>query len=400
MYSIYSLTPDIVWVGADDRRLERFENLFPLPNGVSYNSYIIKDEKTALFDTVDSSVHSQYMQNVAAALEGRQLDYLIISHMEPDHCDCIKDIAAAYPDVKLVGNQKTFQLLEQFYTAELKDRYVIIKDGDELSLGKHHLKFLFAAMVHWPEVFVTYESTEKLLFTADAFGTFGTLSGNVIDDECDFKSKYLEEARRYYTNIVGKYGMPVQMLLKKAAALDIKMIAPLHGPVLRENIGFMVDKYKLWSTYTPEVQGVVIAYSSMYGNTASAANALAVMLSQQGVKNIKVHDASKTNASYIIADMFKFSNVVFASPTYNLGIHYSMEFVIREAAAMCIQNRGYSIIGNGSWASQAGTKMNALVQELMKNMTLIGEPFEITSTMKPEQYDQMQELAKAIADSL
>lgn len=399
MLNTQHITDDILWVGASDRRIALFENIFPLTNGVSYNSYLILDEKTALLDTVDVGVTRPFIDNVETALEGRELDYLVLHHMEPDHCANIEAIAQLYPNVKLVGNAKTFQFLEQFYGDHLRDRYVEVKNGEELSLGAHTLRFIFAPMVHWPEVMFSYETSQQILFSADAFGTFGALSGNLFDDEMDFVGAFMDEARRYYANIVGKFGAPVQSVLKKAADLPIQMIAPLHGPILRENIELMLDKYQRWSTYTPEKEGVVIAYASMYGNTAGAADQLANLLSQKGVKDIRMFDVSKTHMSYLIAEVFKYSNLVVASPTYNLGLFQPMEAFLTDLAALNVQKRRYSIIGNGSWAPAAGKKMQEILGG-MKDMTLVGEPMELTSRLVPEQMDALDTLAQAIADSL
>lgn len=393
------ITSDIIWVGASDRRIELFENLFPLENGVSYNSYLILDEKTALLDTVDVGVTRSYLDNVSKALNGRELDYLVLHHMEPDHCANIVAITELYPNAKLVGNTKTFQFLEQFYGDHLKDRYMEVVEGSELALGKHKLTFICTPMVHWPEVLMSYESTSKILFSADAFGTFGALSGNLFDDEMDFKSIYLEEARRYYANIVGKYGRPVQSALKKAAKLEIDIIAPLHGPLLRENIGFMLEKYNLWSTYEPETKGVVLAYGSLYGNTAETVDRLANLLSERGVKDIRVYDASKTDVSYIISDIFKYSNIVLASVTYNAGLYPSMKNLVNDMAALDLNNRNYSIIGNGTWMT-AAAKIMKETMDGMKCMTQVGETLELKSRLQPDQLPELEKLADDIVASL
>lgn len=401
MHNTQKLSNSVTWVGAGDVRLALFENMFPLPHGVSYNSFIIEDEKTALLDTVDRSVHRQYIENVTHVLNGKPLDYLILSHMEPDHCDGIEDIVSRWPAVKLVGNTKTFQLLEQFYSGDLKANYYEVKDGDDLSLGSHNLKFFFAPMVHWPEVMFTYESTEQILFSADAFGTFGNIQGNLFADETDYADFYLNEARRYYANIVGKFGAPVQAILKKLADKPINIIASLHGPIFRTpaEIALILDKYQLWSTYTPEKQGVVIAYASMYGNTEAAVNILAKMLSEKGVQDIRMFDVSKTQASYIISDIFKYSNLVVASPTYNMGIYYGMEALLHEISALGIQNRNISIIGNGSWAPASAKKMTELVSA-MKNTTIVGDVLDITSSVKETQLPLLEKLADDIITSL
>jgi flavorubredoxin len=313
MHCVQQVTPQIVWVGGNDRRLERFENMFPLPNGVVYNSYVIMDEKTALLDTVDSAISALYLENIEHVLQGRNLDYLVINHMEPDHCANIGELTRRYPDVKIVGNKKTFQFMEQFYTFDKRENYLEVKEGDTINLGKHTLRFIFAPMVHWPEVMFTYEESEGILFSADAFGSFGALSGNIFSDQADFDSAYLAESRRYYANIVGKYGAQVQAVLKKAAALDLRMICPLHGPIWRKDLPYILDKYEHWSKYEPEKKGVVLVYASMYGNTENVMNVIANKLAQKGVCDMRMYDVSKTHPSYIIADVWKYSHLVIGS---------------------------------------------------------------------------------------
>ncbi|WMC91830.1 FprA family A-type flavoprotein [Kineothrix sp. MB12-C1] len=400
MEVIRNITPDIVWVGGSDVRLALFENMFPLDNGVSYNSFLISDEKTAVIDTVDEAVGRRFVENIKASLNGRSLDYLIINHMEPDHCANIDEICRLFPEVKIVGNKKTFQMIEQFYDIDISGRTLEVKDGGSLSLGKHELRFVFTPMVHWPEVMFTYDVHDKVLFSADAFGTFGTYKGNIFSDEADYEELYLKETRRYYANIVGKYGMQVQAAMKKVADMDIQMICPLHGPVLRgDDKDMLLDKYKLWSAYLPEEKGVMIAYASMYGNTENAVQLLSNLLAQSGVKNIRMYDVSKTHFSEIVADSFRFSHLVFASPTYNLKLYGGMEAVIRDLAALNVQNRTFSVIGNGSWSPAAGKIMSGMLAE-MKNMTPIGETLEIKSALKKEQYPELEKLALAIADSV
>lgn len=399
MFNTINVTQNILYVGASDRKLDRFENMLPLPEGVSYNSYVILDEKTALLDTVDVGVGKQYIENVKAALNGRQLDYLVLHHMEPDHCASIEEIAQLYPNAKIVGNAKTFQFLEQFYHTDLSDRYFPVKEGDTLELGEHSLKFMLAPMVHWPEVMFSYEAKEGILFSADAFGTFGSVDGNIFDDQMDYIDVYLDESRRYYTNIVGKYGAPVQMALKKAAELDIKMIAPLHGPIIRKNIEFMIDKYQKWSTYTPEVNSALIVYGSMYGNTESVAESLSGMLSQRGIENIKAYDVSTIHPSFLVAEAFRYSHIIFASPTYNLNIYYPMHTYIHELGALNVQKRKYSLIGNGSWAPTAGKLMGEMLSS-MPNMEQIGECLEIRSSLKDEDAGKLEKLADQIAESI
>lgn len=400
MHNIYEILPDIYWIGGSDRRLERFENMFPLPNGVAYNSYIIIDEKTAVLDTVDSSISALYQSNIEHALGGRKLDYLVVNHMEPDHCANIEEIVRRHPEVKIVGNQKTFQFIKQYYSLDMSSHYYEVKEGDELSLGKHRLRFYTAPMVHWPEVMFTYEITEGILFAADAFGSFGALAGNIFADEVDYDSFFLDEARRYYTNIVGRYGTQVQAAFKKLAGLKINMICSLHGYIWRgDNISYIMDKYNHWSRYEPEKKGVVMAYASMYGNTENVVNCLAVKLARRGVKDMRIYDVSKTHPSYIISDVFKYSNVVFASPTYNMHLYFPMDSLLRELAVLGIRNRKVSLIGNHTWASAAIKTMTEIVIT-MKNIEIVGNPLDITSSLKQEQEAELDALADAISKSL
>ena len=320
MYCVKTIKDDLFWVGGTDRRLALFENAFPIPRGVSYNSYVLMDEKTVLFDTVDKAVSQQLFENLEAVLKGRGLDYVVVNHMEPDHCATLGEVAARYPDAKVVCNAKTVSIIKQFYDFDIDSRALVVKEGDTLSTGRHSLTFVMAPMVHWPEVMVTYDTTDKFLFSADAFGTFGAMNGNLYADEVSFERDWLDDARRYYTNIVGKFGPSVQALLKKAAGLEIAMICPLHGPVWRENISWYVDKYLTWSSYQPEEKAVMIAYGSIYGHTENAANILACRLADKGVKNIVMYDVSNTHPSYLIAEAFRCSHLVLASVTYNGGL--------------------------------------------------------------------------------
>ncbi len=399
MYYYRKVTDDLYWVGGSDRRLALFENLFPIPNGVSYNSYLLMDEKTVLFDTVDTSIGRQFLENVEAVLSGRKLDYLVINHMEPDHCSLINELVLRYPDIQIVGNAKTFPMIQQFYQLDLEGKTVTIKEGDTFPCGKHTLHFIMAPMVHWPEAMLTYDETDKVLFSADAFGTFGAVGGTIFNDELDFDRDWLDDARRYYTNIVGKYGVQVQNVLKKAAALDIRYICPLHGPVWRSNIEYFLDKYNTWSTYTPEVKGVMIAYASMYGNTENAANVLAVKLAEAGVKRIVMHDISRIHVSQLIADSFKYSHLVLASPTYNGGIYPVMANYLDDMKALNVQGRTVAVLGNGTWAPMSAKQIEAKISE-MKNMTLLTENFALKSSLKPEQMEEMDALARRIAESL
>lgn len=399
MHCVQEICQQIFWVGGNDRRLERFENMFPLPNGVAYNSYLIVDEKTALMDTVDSAISALYLENVAHVLKGRTLDYLIVNHMEPDHCANIEELLRRYPAMKIVGNKLTFQFIEQFYHFAARENYLEVKEGDELSLGEHTLRFVFAPMVHWPEVMFTYETKEKILFSADAFGSFGALSGSLFSDQTDFEGVYLDEARRYYSNIVGKYGDQVQAVLKKAASLDIRMLCPLHGPIWRESLPYILKKYDHWSRYEPEKKGVVLIYASMYGNTENVMNLLASKLAEKGVEDMRMYDVSKTHPSYIIADAWKFSHLVLGSPTYNMGLYHVMEAFLHEMAALRLRNRKVAVVSNHTWAN-AATKCMLCELEKMCNMELISKPFEIKSAMKACQEPELDELAAAIYASL
>jgi flavorubredoxin len=387
-------------VGGNDRRIERFENMFPLTNGVSYNSYLIIDEKTALLDTVDSAISAQYLENITQTLDGRCLDYLVINHMEPDHCANIEEILRRYPGVSVIGNAKTLQFFNQYYSMDMSDNFLEVKEEQEISLGKHTLRFYMAPMVHWPEVMATYETSEGILFSADAFGAFGALSGNIFADELEYDSFFLDEARRYYTNIVGRFGGQVQALIKKLDKLEINMICALHGHIWRgDMIPYILDKYDRWSKYLPEKKGVVLAYASMYGNTENAVNALSSKLAQRGVKDMRVFDVSKTHPSYIISDIFKYSNVVFASPTYNMNLYFPMDSLIRELAVLNICNRKVSLIGNHTWASAGLKKMTELVNA-MKNMEIVGRSIDIKSSLREDREQELDDMADAIYESL
>lgn len=399
LYCTRKVTDTIWWVGGNDRRLALFENLFPIPHGVSYNSYVIMDEKTALMDTTDPSITSLFLANVAHTLNGRKLDYLIINHMEPDHCSNIEEIMHRHPETTLVCNAKTLQMIGQFYDLDLTERTMIIKEGDTLSLGSHTLHFVAAPMVHWPEVMMVYEDSEKILFSADGFGSFGALNGNLFNDEINFDRDWLDDARRYYTNIVGKYGAQVQAVLKKASGLDIQMICPLHGPIWRNNLAYILDKYVKWSTYEPEDKAVAIMYGSMYGNTERAADILATALSTAGVKDVRVYDISNTDVSELISEAFRCSHIVIASPTYNGGLYPVVESLLNDMKALNLQNRTFALIENGTWAATSNKHMRAIV-ETMKNMTILDTTVTVKSSVKEAQIEALQQLAKEIIDSL
>ena len=395
MYCTRKVTEDLVWVGADDRRLAMFEGIYPVPQGVSYNAYLLLDEKTVLFDTVDEAVEKIFLENVTHTLEGRALDYLIVQHMEPDHSATMKMLLQLHPETTVVCNAKTKALIHQFFGDEFQVRVQLVQEGEHLQTGKHELMFLMAPMVHWPEVMVTYDLTAHCLFSADAFGTFGALNGALFADEVDFFGDYLKEARRYYTNIVGKYGTQVQALLKKAGELEITMLCPLHGFVWRERVAAYVEKYRKWSSYEPEVQGVMIAYASVYGNTENTANILACRLRERGIKT-KMFDVSVTHASDILSTAFEYSHLVFASITYNAGIFTAMESLLRDLVAHNLQNRTIAVMESGSWAVISGKQMKEIVGNL-KNTTLLEESVSIKSALKEEQFEEIERLAKALA---
>ena len=399
MYCVKKMTDDLYWVGGSDRRLALFENVYPIPNGVSYNAYLLLDEKTVLLDTVDRSIADLFFENVAHVLNGRKLDYVIVNHMEPDHCAVLQDLVLRYPEVKIVCNAKTVTMIRNFFTFDIDSRAVIVKEMDTLCTGRHTFAFVMAPMVHWPEAMVSYDATTKTLFSADAFGTFGALNGNLYADEVNFKTEYLADARRYYTNIVGKYGTQVQALLKKAATIEIETICPLHGPVWRKDIAWFLDKYVHWATYQPEETAVVIAYASVYGNTENAANILAGMLADKGVRNVKVYDVSATHPSYIVSECFRASHLVFLSTTYNAGMFVNMENLVHDIVHHNLQNRTIALVENGSWAPTAAGLMRAEFQKL-KNCTILDEGVSIRSSLKEDQLAQMEALADALVASM
>ena len=399
MHCVKKVTDDLYWIGGSDRRLALFENVYPIPRGVSYNSYVLLDEKTVLLDTVDASISGLFFENLEYVLDGRTLDYLIVNHMEPDHCAIIGDVVRRYPDVKLVCNAKTVPMLKQFFDFPVEDRTVIVKEMDTLCTGKHTFAFVMAPMVHWPEAMVSYDTVDKILFSADGFGTFGAINGNLFADEVNFERDWLDDARRYFINIVGKYGVQVQNLLKKAATLEIKMICPLHGPIWRENLGWFIEKYDTWSSYKPEDQAVMIAYASIYGNTENAAEILASKLADKGVKNIAMYDVSVTDPSVIVSESFRCSHLVFAATSYNGGIFTKMETVLSELKAHSLQNRTVAIMENGTWAPVAGKQMREIFAG-MKNIELLEEGVTIRSAVKEAQEASLEALAEKITSSL
>lgn len=399
VYDIRKLTDDLLYIGCSDRRLKLFESAYPIPEGISYNSYLLKDEKNVLFDTVDKSCSSQFFENLEAGLDGKSLDYLIIHHMEPDHCALIEDVIAVYPDAKIVCTAKTVALIKQFFNFDIDSKSIIVKEGDTLNTGRHEFLFTLAPMVHWPEVMVSYDKTTNALYTADAFGSFGAINGNLTDEGLNFEKDYLDEARRYYTNIVGKYGMQVQMLLKKLSNFEIKTIYPLHGLIIKNNIETLIKKYDKWSKYEPEENSILIAYSSVYGGTENTVNILAGMLADKGIFRIKMYDVSQTDASYILSDSFKYSHIVFATTTYNNGIFESMEHFLHILSAHNLQNRKVILIQNGSWAPACGGQMKAILEKI-SGTEIIDESLCIKSTLKEEQLDELECIAEKIKNSL
>lgn len=398
MHNTRKINQDLAYVGASDRKLALFENIYPIPRGVSYNSYLLKDEKTVLLDTADAGVAQQFFENVEAALEGRQLDYLVVNHMEPDHCALIEALALRHPEVTVVTNTKAAAMIRQFFTFDLDSRLLTVGEGDTLCTGRHTLAFVMAPMVHWPEAMVTYDTLDKVLFSADAFGTFGALNGNIYADEVDFDRDWLDDARRYFINIVGKYGTQVQTVLKKAATLDIRMICPLHGPIWRQDLGYIIGKYDTWSRYEPEETGIVIIYASIYGHTAAAAEKAASLLAERGVKNIAMYDASHTHPSQLVSECFRYSHALLAAPTYNGGIFTPMETLLLDLKAHNWQNRTAAIIDNGTWAATAGKQMRGLLEQ-MKNIAIAGD-MSLKSSMKPEQAAALETLCDSLASTI
>ncbi len=398
MYCTRKITNDITWVGASDRRLHLFENVYPIPRGASFNSYVISDEKTCLMDTVDYNCGRQFFENVEHALNGRPLDYIVVDHMEPDHAATLQMAAEKYPAATIVCNAKTLPMIQQFFTFDAAARSLVVSEGDTLCLGRHTLSFVMAPMVHWPEVMVTYDTRDKVLFSADAFGTFGALDGYLFNDEVNFDRDWLDDARRYYTNIVGKYSPQVQKLLGKAAGLDIAYICPLHGPVWRSDFGYILDKYNKWSSYTPEDKGVFIAYASMYGDTENAANILACELAELGVKNVVIRDVSNTDESELIALAFRLSHLVLCSPTYNALCHPKMEHFITGMKHHGLCGRTVALVENGSWAPAAAKAMTAAL-EGMKNLTVLEEN-KVTFKSSLKDRAPLEALARVLAKDL
>ena len=385
MYDM-KISDSVVYVGVNDKTIDLFESQYKVPNGVSYNSYVILDEKVAVMDTVDKRVTEQWLENLAEALNGRKVDYLVISHLEPDHASNIQKLAELYPDMKIVGNAKIFSMLPQFFSMDLSERSVVVKEGETLSLGSHTLQFFMAPMVHWPEVMVEYEQSEKILFSADGFGKFGAL---------DAEEEWTDEARRYFINIVGKYGTQVQNLLKKAATLDIQTICPLHGPVLKENLGYYINKYLTWSSYEPEEEGVVIAYASIHGNTAKAAEKLSEILKAKGAKAVCSFDLARDDMAEAVAEAFRYDKLILMSPTYDGALFPCMEDFLYHLKVKTYKKRTVGIVENGSWAPMAGKLMKAYLEN-MKDVQICEPVVSIKSVMKKSDEENLEALAEAI----
>ncbi len=394
MNNVKHVTDDIIWVGGNDRRIALFEGVYPLTKGVSYNSYIVLDEKTVLFDTVDKAISSLFFENIEKALGGRTLDYFVIQHLEPDHAANIAEVLRRYPDVSVICNAKAAAMIKQFFGITLAGS---VKEGDTLCTGRHTFTFVNAPMVHWPEVMMTYDTTDKILFSADAFGTFGAQNGALFADEVDFDREYLDEARRYYTNIVGKYGPQVQAVLGKASGLEIKMLCPLHGFVWRDNIGYILEKYIAWSTYTPEKNAVLIIYGSIYGNTENAAELLAGALRRKGVKTY-IYDASVTHYSELLASCFQYSHIVLACPTYNNGLYTPIDNLINVITAHNLQNRMFGFIENGTWAPVSAKLMHDKLAAL-KNTSFADTTVTFKSSPDGTAVEAIEALASELASS-
>lgn len=389
---------DTVWIGGSDRRLALFENLFPLPNGVSYNSYVVLDEKITLFDTADLSVADQYLENLHAVLGEKKPDYLVVLHMEPDHCSLLQTVLNQYPETTIVSSMQTFKFISQFFPELKLENQLVVKEGDTLCTGAHTFHFVAAPMVHWPEVLLAYDDADKALFSADAFGTFGALEGGIFADQYDFEAHYLDDARRYYANIVGKYGAQVQAVLKKAAGLEIEEILPLHGPVWRENLGWFLEKYQTWSSYAPETDDILVVYGSLYGHTASAAESFASVLEEKSGKHVVVYDASKTDVSYLIAEVWRCSKVVLFCPTYNGGMYPSISRFIEDMKALAVQNRTFALAENGTWAPVTARLMRKEL-ETLKNCSILDTTLTIRSALSAADEAALDDFAAAVANA-
>lgn len=402
MYSVRKVTSDIYWIGVNDRRTDRFENIHPIPEGTSYNSYLLKDEKTVLFDAVEWGLARRFIENLEFALDGRKLDYIVVHHMEPDHGSSLAYVMEKHPEATVVTTKRSAQMMKQFGFSKEDRKIIEVGEKDTLDTGKRKITFYMAAMVHWPEVMVSYESTEQVLFSADAFGTFGTLDGKLFSDEVGYEKNFEEYARRYYSNIVGKYGVQVQALLKKLSGVPLRYICSLHGPVVRtkKDITYILDKYDKWSTYTPEEKGVLICFCSMYGGTENAADILGEKLAERGMANFEMYDVSKTHVSTLISKTFKYSHLALFGVTYNMKLFPVMRDYLDDMEALNVQNRDVVIGENGSWAPQAGNVLIAGLKR-MKDMRILNEEKMTVKSMPTlENVKEIDELAKKIIDSM
>lgn len=395
MYCVKKIQDDLFWVGGSDRRLALFENAFPIPRGVSYNSYLLLDEKTVLFDTVDGAILDNFCENIAHVLDGRDLDYVFVHHMEPDHSSSLERVLRKYPNAKIVTNAKTVTYIKQFFDFEnIDEKIVVVKEGETLSTGKHNFAFVLAPMVHWPEVMVSFDTATGTLFSADAFGTFGAMNGNIFADQVDFEKEWLDDARRYYTNIVGKYGPQVKSLLEKAATLDIKMICPLHGPILKDNLGYYIDKYQIWSSYQSEDEGVLVASASIHGNTKEVALKVVDLLKEKGVK-VAFTDLTRDDMAEAVEDAFRYSKMILAGATYDGGVFSPMEDFLHRLQHKGYQNKTVGLIENGSWAPLANKVMKEMLTP-MKNVTICENTVTIKSTYKDENQEAINQLVEEI----
>lgn len=399
MSCVRKVTDDLYWVGVNDKRLHLFENIHPIPRGVSYNSYLLMDEKTVLFDTVDWSGCREFLKNIEEVLNGAPLDYLVVNHMEPDHAASMEEVLIRYPDCIVISNEKAFMFMRQF-GFDVENRKEVVAEGDTKCFGKHTVTFVAAPMVHWPEAMVTFDTTNGVLFSADAFGSFGSLDGKLFNDEVNFDRDWIDDARRYFTNIVGKYGPFVQMLLQKASTVPIKMFCPLHGPVWRTDLGYFIDKHDKWSKYEPEEKGVLIVYASMYGNTEAAAQKLASTLCEKGMTNVAVYDVSNTHVSYLVSEAFKYSHIVLASVTYNLNIYPVMYDFLHHLKVLNFQKRTFGIIENGTWAIKSGSLMKKFIDEELKECLVLGSQVSVNSMANESNEPEFEALANALIESI
>ena len=402
MHIVRKVTDNLYWIGANDHRLTLFENIHPIPEGVSYNSYLLLDRKTVMFDTVDWDGCRQMMENLEYVLDGRELDTVVVNHWEPDHAASLQVVLNRYPKAEIISTEKGFMLMKQFGFHADGHKTITVKEGDKTCFGEHTVTYLEAPMVHWPEAMVTLDLTNGALFSADAFGSFKALDGRLFNDEVNYDRDWIDSNRRYLTNIVGKYGPHIRKLLNKAAPVldQIKFICPLHGLVWRNNLDYLLDKYNHWASYEPEEKGVMIVYASMYGNTEQAAQAIAAKLAEKGIRNVSLFDVSSTHVSYLIAEVFRVSHVILASCTYNLGIFPPMLNFLEDMKALNVQNRVFALIENGSWAIRSGDLIHQFLDEEMKTITVLNERVTVASHLGENQEEDLGRLADAVADSL